>query len=63
LRKSFTLPKPIPWRDSKISFIRFTDRKGAVHFFSEHFEVSPGLVHEYVRAAIFTKAKLLKLFH
>jgi transposase InsO family protein len=63
LRTSFTLSRPIPWRDGKISFIRLTDHKGIVHFFSERFEVSPGLVHEYVRGTIFTKSNLLKFFH
>ncbi len=64
LSKSFALQhKPIPWHDGKVSFIRLTDRRGAVHFFSERFDVAAGLVHEYVRATIFTKQNLLKLFH
>jgi putative transposase len=63
LRKSFVLSRPIPWRDGKISFIRLTDRQGAVQFFSERFEVCPALVHEYVRGTISTKANLLKFFH
>lgn len=63
LRKSFALSNPFPWRDGKVSFIRLTDRKGAVHFFSERFEVCPGLVHEYVRGTVFTKPNLLKFFH
>jgi putative transposase len=64
LPKSFVLHlKRLPWRDGKISFIRLTDNKGAVHFFSERFEVAPGLVHEYVRGTIYTKQNLLKFFH
>ena len=47
----------------KISFIRLTDHKGAVHFFSERFEIATGLVHEYVRGTIFTKQNLLKFVH
>jgi transposase InsO family protein len=64
LPKSFVLHlKPLPWRDGKISFIRLTDNKGAVHFFSERFEIAAGLVHEYVRGTIYTKQNLLKFFH
>jgi putative transposase len=64
LPKSFVLHlKRLPWRDGKISFIRLTDNKGAVHFFSERFEVATGLVHEYVRGTIYTKQNLLKFFH
>ena len=64
------LPKPfllhrkrLPWREGKISFIRLTDHTGAVHFFSERFEIATNLVHEYVRGTIFTKQNLLKFFH
>jgi transposase InsO family protein len=64
LPKSFALQhKSVPWRDGRISFVRLTDRKGIVHFFSERFEVAPRLIHEYVRATIFTKQNLLKFFH
>ena len=64
LPKSFVLHlKRLPWRDGKISFIRLTDHKGAVHFFSERFEIATSLVHEYVRGTIFTKQNLLKFFH
>ena len=64
LPKSFALHhKPLPWRDGKISFIRLTDRTGAVHFFSERFEITKGLLNEYVRGTIFTKQNLLKFFH
>jgi putative transposase len=64
LPKSFVLHhKPLPWRDGKISFIRLTDRAGAVHFFSQRFEITKGLVNEYVRGTIFTKQNLLKFFH
>jgi putative transposase len=64
LPKSFLLHrKRLPWREGKISFIRLTDHTGAVHFFSERFEIATNLVHEYVRGTIFTKQNLLKFFH
>jgi putative transposase len=53
----------LPWQEGKISFIRLTDRSGAVHFFSERFVVARGLVNEYVQGTIFTKQNLLKFFH
>jgi putative transposase len=44
LPKSFLLHrKRLPWREGKISFIRLTDHTGAVHFFSERFEIATNL--------------------
>ncbi len=64
LAKSFTLHRgPIPWREGRISFVRLTDDQGTVRFFSERFQVSTTLIHEYVRGTIFTKAGLLKFYH
>lgn len=64
LPKSFVLHKNrVPWRDGKISFVRLTDEKGAVQFFTERFKVAPGFIHEYVQGTIFTKPGLLKFYH
>ncbi|MGH7929194.1 MAG: integrase core domain-containing protein, partial [Candidatus Binatia bacterium] len=64
LPRSFVLHrKSLRWHEGKISFIRLTDRTGAVHFFSERFGVARGLVNEYVKGTIFTKQNLLKFFH
>jgi len=53
----------IPWRDGKVSFVRLTDKKGNVRFFSETFKVNKELVHEYVKGTIFTKQEKLKFYY
>lgn len=61
LPRRFTLHRrTVPFRDGRISFVRLTDAKGRVRFFSESFVVHPTLVHEYVTATIFTRTGLLK---
>jgi transposase InsO family protein len=64
LPRRFTLPRQnLPWRDGRVSFIRLTDHRGAVRFFTESFLVDPSLVHEYVTGTIQTRAGLLRLRH
>lgn len=64
LPKSFALHREaFPWREGRVSFVRFTDHQGSVRFFTERFVVSPALIHEYVQGTIFTKAGLLKFYH
>jgi putative transposase len=53
----------LPWRDGRISFIRLTDARGRVRFFSETFLVDSILVHEYVRGTIVTKSGRLRFTH
>jgi putative transposase len=53
----------LPWRDGLISFIRLTDQRGAVRFFSERFAVDAGLVHEYVKGTIDTALGHLSFSH
>lgn len=50
----------LPFRDGRVSFVRLTDAKGRIRFFSESFLVDPTLVHEYVTGTIFTRRGLLK---
>ena len=64
LPKSFYLHKRyIPFKDGKVSFIRLTDEKGRVRFFTETFSVDKELVNEYVKGTIFTKSGLLKFYY
>jgi hypothetical protein len=64
LPRRFTLHRRgVPWRDGRVSFIRLTDRRGAIRFFSESFLVDPALVHEYVTGTISTKAGFLRFTH
>ncbi len=51
------------WKDGRISFIRLTDHRGTVRFFSERFAVDPRLVHEYIVGSIFTRENRLRFFH
>jgi len=51
------------WRDGRISFIRLTDHRGTVRFFTERFLVCPNLVHEYVRGTITTRDNRLRFYH
>lgn len=64
LPKIFNLHKRyIPFKDGKISFIRLTDEKGNVRFFTETFKVAKNLPNEYVKGTIFTKFNLLKFYY
>lgn len=51
------------WKDGCISFIRLTDHRGSVRFFTERFTVAPTLVHEYVLGAISTNDNRLRFYH
>jgi putative transposase len=53
----------LPWREGRISFIRLTDARGHVRFFSESFLVDTALVHEYVKGSITTRLAQLTFFH
>lgn len=53
----------IPFKDGRVSFIRLTDEKGKVRFFTETFLVDKELVNEYVKGTIFTKLGLLKFYY
>jgi len=62
--KSFDLHKKyIPFKEGKVSFIRFTNEKGQVSFFSETFTVDKFFIHEYVKGTIDTKSNLLRFFY
>jgi len=64
LSKDFDLHKRyIPFKDGRVSFIRLTDEKGEVRFFTETFLVDKHLVNEYVKGTIFTKQGLLKFYY
>ena len=64
LPKGFDLHKRhIPFKDGRVSFIRLTDEKGNIRFFTETFKVDKELVNEYVKGTIFTKPELLKLYY
>jgi hypothetical protein len=47
----------------QVSFIRLTDDRGQMRFFSEAFLVDPALVHEYVKGTITTRAGMLTFVH
>jgi putative transposase len=51
------------WKDGRISFVRLTDHRGAVRFFTERFVVDPTLVHEYVTGTISTHDNRLRFYH
>jgi len=55
--------RPIPFREGRVSFVRLTDEKGRIRFFTETFLVSKNLVNEYVKGTIFTRSQLLKLYY
>lgn len=64
LAKDFNLHKKyIPFKDGRVSFIRLTDKKGNIKFFTETFEVDKELPNEYVKGTIFTKPNLLKFYY
>ncbi len=58
-----SLKKQIPFKNGKVSFIRLTNAKGEVRYFTEWFLVDKRLVHEYVKGTIFTKSNLLKFYY
>lgn len=51
------------WRDGRITFIRLTDDRGSIRFFTERFVVDPTLVHEYVTGTISTRDGRLRFYH
>ncbi len=51
------------WKDGRISFIRLTDSRGSVRFFTERFTVDRTLVHEYVKATITTHDNRIRFYH
>ena len=68
--KKNTLPEDIitnkhnlPFKDGRVSFIRLTNKKGNIKFFTEPFLVDKNLVNEYVKGTIFTRSGLLKLYY
>lgn len=64
LPKSFNLHKRyIPFKDGRVSFVRLTDEKGCVRFFTETFKVEKDLSNEYVKGTVFTKLNLLKFYY
>jgi len=64
LPKSFNLYKRhIPFKEGRVSFIRLSDEKGNVRFFTETFKVEKDLPNEYVKGTIFTKPNLLKFYY
>ena len=58
-----SLRRRIPFKNGKVSFIRLTNAKGEVRYFTEWFLVDKRLVHEYVKGTIFTKSNLLKFYY
>jgi len=53
LPKSFNLHKKyIPFKDGIVSFIKLTDEKGGIRFFTETFKVEKDLPNEYVKGTI-----------
>lgn len=62
-RLAAKLERYIPFKDGKVSFIRLTDEKGDIRFFTEKFEVDKALPNEYVKGTIFTRQNLLKLYY
>jgi len=68
--KKNTLPESLiankhnlPFRDGRISFVRLTNKKGNIKFFTESFLVDENLVNEYVKGTIFTRSGSLKLYY
>jgi hypothetical protein len=53
----------MPWKNGRISFIRLTNSRGTVRFFTEHFLVDPSLVHEYITGTIDTNKNVLRFLH
>jgi hypothetical protein len=53
----------LPWREGRVSFIRLTDARGYVRFFSESFLVDTALVHKYAKGTITTRSEQLTCFH
>jgi len=47
----------------RISFVRLTDKKGRIKFFTESFLADKNLINEYVKGTIFTRSNLLKLYY
>ena len=58
-----SLKRQIPFKNGKVSFMRLTNAKGEVRFFTEWFLVDTRLVHEYVKGTIFTKSNQLKFYY
>jgi len=68
--KKNTLPEELiankhnlPFKDGRISFVRLTDKKGRIKFFTESFLADKNLINEYVKGTIFTRSNLLKLYY
>jgi putative transposase len=64
LSSRFTRHRPdLPWREGRVLFMRLTDVRGHVRFFSESFLADAALVHEYVKGTITTRAEHLTFCH
>ncbi|MBV7335226.1 DDE-type integrase/transposase/recombinase [Chloroflexi bacterium TSY] len=53
----------LPISVGKVSFIRLVRASGAVNLLSQRFQIGRRLKHQYVKATIFTKQQVLKVYH
>lgn len=53
----------LPIAAGKVSFIRLVRADGSVNLLSQRFQIGRRLKHQYIKATIFTKQQVLKIYH
>jgi hypothetical protein len=55
--------KKLPLSVGKVSFIRLVSAKGTFNILSQQFKVGKHLKFQYVKATLYTKRQVLKIYH
>ena len=63
LKKNFKIKHEIPFREGKIAFVRLSDSKGCIRFFSESFMIDKSLPNVYMKGEICTNKQILNIYH
>ena len=53
----------LPISVGKVSFIRLVRDKGSVNLLSQRFQIGRRFKFQYIKATIFTKQQILKVYH
>ena len=53
----------LPVSVGKVSFIRLVTAKGAINILSQQFKVGKRLKFQYIKATLYTKRQVLKIYH
>ena len=53
----------LPISVGKVSFIRLVKGNGSVNLLSQRFQIGRRFKYQYIKATIFTKQQILKVYH